>query len=86
MGLRIRCTSVATSGSFDLTGLLAARGAERYELQAKRVNPQLTRMLHTIGFDKIYTRAEGPYLYDDEGNEYLDMLAEEGRRRRASGG
>src|SRR5262249_54734456 len=32
-------------------------------------------MLHAIGFDKVYTRAEGAYLYDDEGNDYLDMLA-----------
>jgi ornithine--oxo-acid transaminase len=61
--------------TFDLTALLAARGGERYELQRRHVNPQLSRMLHTIGFDKIYTRAEGPYLYDEDGAEYLDMLA-----------
>jgi ornithine--oxo-acid transaminase len=61
--------------SFDLGELLAKRGAERYELQARYVNPQLAKMLHAIGFDKVYTRAQGAYLYDDEGNEYLDMLA-----------
>ena len=32
-------------------------------------------MLHTIGFDKVYERAEGAYLYDDDGDEYLDLLA-----------
>jgi acetylornithine/succinyldiaminopimelate/putrescine aminotransferase len=32
-------------------------------------------MLHTIGFDKIYTSASGAYLYDDAGHDYLDMLA-----------
>ncbi len=32
-------------------------------------------MLHAIGFDKVYTRAEGAYIYDDSGHEYLDMLA-----------
>jgi len=32
-------------------------------------------MLHAIGFDKIYTRGDGAYLYDEEGNDYLDMLA-----------
>ncbi|HEY1484937.1 MAG TPA: aspartate aminotransferase family protein [Micromonosporaceae bacterium] len=63
------------SRSFDLGELLSRRGAERYELQAQYVNPQLSRMLHTIGFDKIYTRAQGAYLYDDEGLDYLDMLA-----------
>ena len=66
---------MVTGESFDLGGLLAQRGAERYELQARYVNPQLSKMLHAIGFDKIYTRAQGAYLYDDEGNDYLDMLA-----------
>ena len=39
------------------------------------MNRQLPRMLHTIGFDKVYTRAEGAYLYDADGTAYLDMLA-----------
>ncbi|HEY3089122.1 MAG TPA: aspartate aminotransferase family protein [Jatrophihabitantaceae bacterium] len=61
--------------SFDLAALIAQRGDERYDLQSRYVNPQLSRTLHTIGFDKIYRRAEGAYLYDDAGIEYLDMLA-----------
>ncbi|WP_406111466.1 aspartate aminotransferase family protein [Kitasatospora purpeofusca] len=60
---------------FDLAALLAERGKERYELQSRYLNPQLARMLHTIGFDKYYERARGQYFYDAEGNEYLDMLA-----------
>ena len=32
-------------------------------------------MLHAIGFDKVYARGEGAYLYDDDGDDYLDMLA-----------
>jgi ornithine--oxo-acid transaminase len=60
---------------FDLTKLLAERGAERYELHARHLNHQLPRMLHTIGFDKVYERAEGAYFWDAEGNDYLDMLA-----------
>ncbi|WP_354639166.1 aspartate aminotransferase family protein [Kitasatospora camelliae] len=59
----------------DLAALLAARGAERYALHTRYLNPQLPRMLRTIGFDKSYERAEGPYFYDAEGHEYLDMLA-----------
>jgi ornithine--oxo-acid transaminase len=59
----------------DLAALLADRGAERYELHARYLNPQLPRMLRTIGFDRMYERAQGPYFYDAEGNEYLDMLA-----------
>ncbi|MGW7516574.1 aspartate aminotransferase family protein [Streptomyces sp. NPDC054796] len=60
---------------FDLPRLLAERADERYELHARHLNHQLPRMLHTIGFDKTYTRAEGAYFYDAEGRDYLDMLA-----------
>ena len=60
---------------FDLGRLLAERGAERYELHTRHLNPQLPRMLHTIGFDRVYERAEGAYFWDAEGHEYLDMLA-----------
>jgi len=61
--------------SFDLATLLRQRGGERYELQARYLNPQLPRMLHAIGFDKVYTHADGAYLIDAEGDRYLDMLA-----------
>lgn len=63
------------SQGFDLARLLAERGAERYDLHARHLNHQLPRMLHTIGFDKVYERAEGAYFWDAEGNDYLDMLA-----------
>ena len=64
-----------TSEESFLPDLLAARGGERYALQERHVNPQLSRMLHAIGFDKVYSRAEGAYLFDADGNDYLDMLA-----------
>jgi len=60
---------------FDLGRLLAERTGEGHKLQGRMLNPQLPRMLHAIGFDRTYTRAEGPYLYDTEGNDYLDFLA-----------
>ncbi|MFD8194413.1 aspartate aminotransferase family protein [Streptomyces wuyuanensis] len=63
------------SNEFDLAKLLAERGGERYELHARHLNHQLPRMLRTIGFDKVYERGEGAYFWDDEGNDYLDMLA-----------
>jgi ornithine--oxo-acid transaminase len=60
---------------FDLPGLLAGRRGQGYELHARYLNPQLPRMLHAIGFDKVYERAEGAYLYDRDGNRYADFLA-----------
>jgi ornithine--oxo-acid transaminase len=32
------------------------------------------RLLRTIGFDRVWSRAEGQYLYDSDGNRYLDLL------------
>jgi ornithine--oxo-acid transaminase len=32
-------------------------------------------VLHAIGFDQVYQRAEGAYLYDTDGNAYVDFLA-----------
>jgi acetylornithine/succinyldiaminopimelate/putrescine aminotransferase len=65
----------ASAKGFDLAALLAERGAERYDLHATYLNHQLPRMLHTIGFDKVYERAEGAHFWDADGEDYLDMLA-----------
>jgi ornithine--oxo-acid transaminase len=54
--------------------LLEARAGEEYELYARTINPQFMRVLKTIGFDRIWTRAEGQYLYDADGDRYLDLL------------
>ncbi|MEV4918778.1 aspartate aminotransferase family protein [Streptomyces tirandamycinicus] len=63
------------STGFDLAKLLEERAGERYELHARHLNHQLPRMLRTIGFDRVYERAEGAYFWDDEGGDYLDMLS-----------
>jgi acetylornithine/succinyldiaminopimelate/putrescine aminotransferase len=60
---------------FDLGRLLGERAGEGHRLQGRMLNPQLPRMLHAIGFDRTYTRAEGAYMYDAEGLDYLDLLA-----------
>ena len=60
---------------FDLPGLLAANDGRGYELHARYLNPQLPRMLHAIGFDKVYEKAEGSYLFDRDGQRYLDFLS-----------
>lgn len=44
------------------------------ERWARTINPQFVRVLRTIGFDRTWARAEGAYLYDENGNRYLDML------------
>jgi ornithine--oxo-acid transaminase len=57
-----------------LAELLAARDHGNVDLWGRTINPQFTRVLKKIGFDREWTRAEGAYLWDDRGDKYLDML------------
>jgi ornithine--oxo-acid transaminase len=61
--------------SFDLQELIARRREENFQLYARNINPQLVRVLRTLGFDRRWARGEGAYLYDDEGERYLDLLS-----------
>ena len=61
--------------SFDLKNLVATRMGENYELHTRHLNPTLVEVLRITGFDKVYVRAEGAYLYDSAGHEYLDFLS-----------
>ena len=60
-------------GAVDLKGLLAA-GGDDHERWARTINPQFVRVLRTIGFDRTWASADGAYLFDADGNRYLDML------------
>jgi ornithine--oxo-acid transaminase len=60
---------------FDLPSLLTARAGEGAELWSRYLNPQTAKVLHAVGLDRQWVRAEGPYLWDDDGHRYLDWLA-----------
>jgi ornithine--oxo-acid transaminase len=61
--------------SFDLKEIVAARLGENYELHERHVNRTLVAAQRVIGFDKVYARAEGAYLYDMDNTPYLDFLS-----------
>jgi ornithine--oxo-acid transaminase len=61
--------------TFSLAQLIEQRQEDQYRLHRQYINPSLARVQGIIGFDKIYTRGEGAYLWDVEGNRYLDLLA-----------
>jgi ornithine--oxo-acid transaminase len=54
--------------------LVAERGGESVELWGKTINPQFSRVLKTIGFDRVWARAEGAYLWDERGERFTDWL------------
>jgi len=58
----------------DIIDLFVQREAERYSLHARHLNEQMVRLLRTIGFDRPYQRGSGQYLFDREGQKYLDLL------------
>jgi ornithine--oxo-acid transaminase len=59
----------------DLAGLIEERRGDKFELFDRHLNAQLLRILRTLGFAVDYVRAEGPHLFDAEGNRYLDLLS-----------
>jgi ornithine--oxo-acid transaminase len=59
---------------FSVAELLARRERSDVELWGSTMNPQFSRVLKKIGFDREWARAEGAYLWDARGNKFLDML------------
>lgn len=55
--------------------LLKERHGENFDLHDRYLNGQMVRVLKTIGYDRVYVRAQGPYLYDDQDKRYLDLLS-----------
>src|SRR5438876_5014716 len=58
----------------DFIDWLREQEGRAYDLHCDHVNPAFVKMLRTIGFDKCYVRGEGGYLWDADGNKYLDLL------------
>ena len=59
----------------DLKGLVTARLGENYALHERHLNSTLVRVQRIIGFDHVYARAQGAYLYDLDERDYLDFLS-----------
>ena len=59
----------------DLAGLIEERRGDKFQLFDRHLNAQLLRILRTLGFAVDYVRAEGPHLFDADGNRYLDLLS-----------
>lgn len=54
--------------------ILARRTGEEFALNDRHLNPQMGRILRTLGFDKTWVAGEGAHLIDARGERYLDLF------------
>ena len=59
----------------NIRELIKQRQTENFTLHEQYLNAQMVNVLKTIGFDRHYVKAEGPYLFDAQGECYLDLLS-----------
>jgi ornithine--oxo-acid transaminase len=53
--------------------ILASRTGEEMALNERHLNPQMGRILRTLGFDKSWVEGDGAHLVDSDGVRYLDL-------------
>jgi putrescine aminotransferase len=76
------CTILCTRGVvamdqeklFTLEEALALDARVNFANHEKYINPGLARMMSLLAFDRPFARAQGMYVWDQEGNRYLDFL------------
>src|SRR4051812_23322385 len=54
--------------------ILSARAGEELALNDAYLNPQMGRILRTLGFDRTWAGGEGAHLIDSTGERYLDLF------------
>jgi len=54
--------------------ILSSRTGEEMALNDRFLNPQMGRILRTLGFDKVWRGGEGAHLIDSDGERYLDLF------------
>jgi ornithine--oxo-acid transaminase len=55
--------------------ILAVRAGQEMALNDRYLNPQLGRIVRTLGFDRRWVHGEGAHLIDADGERYLDLIA-----------
>ncbi|MGD0767326.1 MAG: aspartate aminotransferase family protein [Tepidisphaeraceae bacterium] len=58
----------------DFAAWLEQFDGQAFDLHQRHLNPAFVKMLRAINFEKRYVRGEGCYLWDEDGNKYLDLL------------
>lgn len=55
--------------------LLRSRRGEELPLNDRYLNPQMGRILRTLGFDRTWVGGDRTHLIDADGNRYLDLIS-----------
>ncbi len=59
----------------DIRELLAQRVGEEMALNDRYLNPQMGRILRTLGFDRTWVGGDRTHLIDSDGHRYLDLIS-----------
>jgi ornithine--oxo-acid transaminase len=59
----------------DMAKLFALHERGHYAIHRRHLNEQMVRVLKAIGYDIGFCSGKGQYLYDRDGNRYLDLLS-----------
>jgi ornithine--oxo-acid transaminase len=59
----------------NMAELFAHHERDHYAIHRRHLNEQMVRVLKAIGCDVGFCRGKGQYLYDRDGNRYLDLLS-----------
>jgi ornithine--oxo-acid transaminase len=54
--------------------IIDGRTGEEMALNDRFLNPQMGRILRTLGFDRVWSGGEGAHLIDSKGERYLDLF------------
>jgi ornithine--oxo-acid transaminase len=64
---------MASSTPPPVKEIIGSRTGEEMALNDRFLNPQMGRILRTLGFDRVWRGGEGAHLVDSDGVRYLDM-------------
>src|SRR6204780_3971659 len=66
--------SMSAQPTPTVSDILASRGGEEMALNDRHLNPQMGRILRTLGFDRVWAGGEGAHLIDADGERYFDLF------------
>lgn len=59
----------------EIRQLLSQRAGQEMALNERYLNPQMGRILRTLGFDKSWVGGDRTHLIDSDGQRYLDLIS-----------